>query len=149
MNEVLNMQITGLGDNPAVCLSIVEQMAKVLQLPLQEAQLGDVVKMVKLFPPNLEGDPYAFHAEFENFVSHAVVMMLNSEAWIMPLNFRQKFKSAFPLINKSYRLLLTAPVTVAKDERSFNRLKLIKTYLHTAMNNERLKLFCCSLARRI
>ena len=47
-NEVLNMEITSLGDNLAVCLSIVEPIAKVLQLPLLEAKLGDVVKMVKL-----------------------------------------------------------------------------------------------------
>jgi hypothetical protein len=29
----------------------------------------------------------------------------------------EKQKSVFPLANKAYRLALTAPVTVAKDER--------------------------------
>ena len=32
-----------LRDNIAICLSKVEPIAKVLQLPLQEAQLGDFV----------------------------------------------------------------------------------------------------------
>ncbi len=36
------------------------------------------------------------------------------------------------------RLLLTLPITVASGERSFSALKLIKTYLRSTMNQERL-----------
>ena len=54
----------------------------------------------------------------------------NSVAFMTLLNFLQ---------NNAYRQLLTAPVTDAKDERSFSRLKLIKTYLRTTMNNNRLE----------
>ena len=45
----------------------------------------------------------------------------------------------FPLTNRAYRLLLTAPVTVAKDERVFSRPKLIKTHLRTTMTKKRLE----------
>ena len=45
----------------------------------------------------------------------------------------------FPLTNRAYRLLLKAPVTVAKDERVFSRLKLIKTHLRTTMTEKRLE----------
>jgi len=48
-------------------------------------------------------------------------------------------KGTFPLTNRTYRLLLTAPVTVAKDERVFSRLKLIKTHLRTTMTEKRLE----------
>ena len=34
---------------------------------------------------------------------------------------------------------MTAPVTVAKDEPTFSRLKLVKTYLRTTMTDARLK----------
>ena len=33
---------------------------------------------------------------------------------------------------------MTAPVTVAKYERAFSRLKLVKTYLRTTMADDRL-----------
>ena len=36
------------------------------------------------------------------------------------------------------RILLTIPVTVASGERSFSKLKLIKTYLRSKMTQDRL-----------
>ncbi len=48
-------------------------------------------------------------------------------------------ENGFPLTNKAFRLLMTAPVTVAKDRRTFSRLKLIKTYLRTSMTDHRLE----------
>ena len=34
---------------------------------------------------------------------------------------------------------MTAPVTVAADERAFSRLKLVKNYLRTSMTDNRLE----------
>jgi hypothetical protein len=36
------------------------------------------------------------------------------------------------------RILLTIPVTVASGERSFSKMKLIKTYLRSTMSQDRL-----------
>ena len=84
-------------------------------------------------------DPYSFHAEFGNFVSYSELTNTKFSSLYDTAKFSSKFKSAFPLTNNAYRLLLTAPITVAKDERSFSRLKLIKTYIRTTMNNNRLE----------
>jgi hypothetical protein len=49
-----------------------------------------------------------------------------------------KFVDCYPNVSIAYRILLTVPVTVASAERSFSKLKLIKTYLRSSMSQERL-----------
>ena len=137
-HEVLNVLIIKLGDNLVVCLHTVEPIAKILQQPLQQPDLEDAFEMAKLFPPTIEVDPYSFHAEFGNFVSHSELTNTKFSSLYDTAKFSSKFKSS-PITNNAYRLLLTASVTVAKDERSFSRRKLIKIYLRTTMNNSRLE----------
>ena len=38
----------------------------------------------------------------------------------------------------AYRILLTIPVTVASAERSFSKLKLLKSYMRSTMTQKRL-----------
>lgn len=44
----------------------------------------------------------------------------------------------YPNLVIAYRLLLTFPVSVASGERSFSKLKLIKTHLRSTMTQEKL-----------
>ena len=44
----------------------------------------------------------------------------------------------FPNVSVALRVVLTIPVTVASGERSFSKLKLIKTYLRASMKQDRL-----------
>ncbi|KAK9740773.1 hypothetical protein RND81_03G059100 [Saponaria officinalis] len=49
-----------------------------------------------------------------------------------------KSADCYPNASIAYRIFLTVPVTVASAERSFSKLKLIKTYSSSSMSEERL-----------
>ena len=47
-------------------------------------------------------------------------------------------RRVFPLTNRIYRLALTAPVTVAQNERAFSKLKTVKRALSNSTSDSRL-----------
>ena len=56
------------------------------------------------------------------------------------LNYVKRIDS-FPNAYIAYRIMLTIPVSVASAERSFSKLKLIKSYLRSTMSQQRLNEF--------
>ena len=64
-------------------------------------------------------------------------MQINDNSPINILNYIKRLES-FSNACIVFRILLTIPVTVASAERSFSKLKLIKSYLRSIMLQERL-----------
>ena len=53
--------------------------------------------------------------------------------------FLSKKKQVYPACNMAFTFLQTTPVTVASNERSFSKLKLVKTKLRSTMLQDRLE----------
>jgi hypothetical protein len=51
--------------------------------------------------------------------------------------FKDNYK-IYPRAALVYQFMLTLPITVATNERTFSKLKLIKNYLRSTMDNQRL-----------
>ena len=64
---------------------------------------------------------------------------------IMRLFLHNNYKYLYPRLYRTYVFILTLPVTVASNERTFSRLKLIKNHLRSKMFDDRLmNLLLCS-----
>lgn len=75
----------------------------------------------------------SFATEFKEEIGKA-----KSITDLLQLLYDYKLISSFPQLQKLLILLLTIPVTVASAERSFSKLKLIKSYLRSKMQQSRL-----------
>ena len=53
--------------------------------------------------------------------------------------FLSKKKQVYPACNMAFTFLQTAPVTVSSNERSFSKLKLVKTKLRSTMVQDKFK----------
>ena len=59
-------------------------------------------------------------------------------AEILPFLIANDLHRAYPNLEKLYRIYLTVPISSAQAERTFSRLKQIKSYLRSTMSESRL-----------
>lgn len=87
-------------------------------------------------------DKNEFILELDSFTQHAIQLdnkLINARSHEI-LNFILKngLQEAYPNIFTAYQIFLTLPVTSASCERSFSKLKLIKSYLRSTTKQTRL-----------
>ena len=85
------------------------------------------------FTENLETELTSFASEFKKEIADKTSVLE-----IVGLMLESRVSSSFPEAYKLLVLFVTVPVTVATAERSFSKLKLIKTYLRSKIPQERL-----------
>ena len=77
------------------------------------------------------------HLYYSNTNLLNLIMQIDENTTINVLNYLKRLDS-FPNAYIAYKILLTVHVMVASVERSFLKLKLIKSYLRFTMSQERL-----------
>ena len=120
--------------------SLVTNLFKFLY-PKSFAKLSELVIAVKAviaaypddFKENLETELTSFANEFKKEIADKTSVLE-----IVSLMLESRVSSSFPEACKLLVLFVTIPVTVAAGERSFSKLKLIKTYLRSKISQERL-----------
>ena len=91
--------------------------------------------MCDVFPSHLKG-PDSLLAEIEMVgpdISNSKAKTLRDAAiWLKgKYNF-------YPSLAKAYQLPLTIPISVASNERSFSKLRMVKNYLRSMLKEERI-----------
>ena len=139
MIEVLDSLITEYKENVQQCLEKIQPLTDVLQPPIISVDFEQAEEISKLFPPSDTVDPACLEAEFE-LLPQVVGRSQDPFKSVHDVcNLAYEHKSIFPSIFKVFKLLFTAPVSVAKDERTFSKMKIIKNFLRSTMSDERLE----------
>ena len=135
MYKVLDRLIADLVEEKDYLLNITLPIMTLLPLNITNASMEAVPSWCDMFSKDLK-DNEALKAEIEL----ASGSICRSEAQ----NLRDAAKwfvgksHIYPNLSKAYRIALTVPISVASNERSFRKLKLIKGYLRSTMKEERL-----------
>ena len=83
-------------------------------------------------------DGAELYSELEFFVHLLNCQHLNNAKDILEYLTKQKITDTLPNLYTALKILATMPVSVASGERSFSKLKLIKTYLRSNISQYRL-----------
>ena len=75
-------------------------------------------------------------SEIETFKLHLKTTHEDAKDIYSAAKKAEEMKLVFPLTNRAFRLVLTAPVTVAKDERTFSKLKTVKNLCRSRTSDE-------------
>ena len=83
-------------------------------------------------------DPMALQREFELFRLHKEFQECKNIPEIIKMLKESRLVSAYRNVATLYKICCTIPVTSASCERSFSKLKLVKTALRSTMSQDRL-----------
>ncbi|XP_042387684.1 uncharacterized protein LOC121979757 [Zingiber officinale] len=117
--------------------SCVKLQSKSMCIDSAMKQLDGIISYFEKY----RNDGFATNVELDDLFTELKILQLTLPNEIMSavdiLNFVKNI-DCYPNVAIAYRILLTMPVTVGSAERSFSKLKLLKTYMRSTMSQERL-----------
>lgn len=138
--KVLDTLTTLTSEHLKKCIATVEPLFNLLKVPLSiKHSAEDFEKIINLFPP---GCSVSNIKDFDAVYSEYLVLAhrcKDAKNVLDILNVSEMYKNILPNMNKILRLMFTAPVSTASNERAFSKLKLIKNFLRSTMNADRLQ----------
>ena len=127
--EVLDVLTSRMKEHLVQCRKSLLPLLKCLKPPIDGSEIHSAVS---LFPPSQSPDPLAIEAELQ------VLAELLPSDYNKVIEVSEANKLSLPLANSIIRLMLTAPVTVASNERLFSQLKFVKNKLRTSVSDAKL-----------
>ena len=129
MCEILDSLIMEYREDTKQCLEKLKPLAEVLQPPLAEPTDEQIESVSRLFPPFVTINPECLCVEyfsvFVNIVNNGKERYKTFHD-VAAVAFRNK--SIVRATYKCFKLLLTASVNVARNERTFSKMKVIKNF---------------------
>lgn len=129
-------------DNLKIFIDTIMPLYKIFSFPFKKENMNleNIQNAFLIFPPQSDfskcKDFEAIQAELE--ILETMCKNLSSTTILSIIEKCEEVKHILPSANSLCRLALTAPVTVATNERSFSKLKLIKNHLRSTMSDDRL-----------
>ena len=117
----------------------IKPLAVILQPPMTQPIFEQVEQVAGLFPPSVSVDSLSLAAELEIFVNFVTETAEICKTVHDAGKVAFENKEIFPNVYRCYKLLFTAPVSVADIERSFSKMKIVKNYLRSTMKDEQLE----------
>ena len=134
---VLDVLISQFRDKMQPTLDATAPIAHALQVPLHEPSPEMIQKLTEMFPSDVDPDVLEAELEvFRNIVDRTEELKNGSTNNIVQFAYEQT--KVLPLTWKAYQLMLTAPISVSKDERTFSHLKFVKNVYRSIMGDKRL-----------
>ena len=128
-------------DHTKICLEKIKPLAQVLQRPISVPTLQQIDVVFQLHPPSTIIDPECLAAEFDVFADIIGYENESCKCVRDGCDFAYRKRSIFPAVYNCFKLLFSAPVTVAKNERSFREMKIIKNFQRSTMSG---RFYCLS-----
>jgi len=109
---------------------------------IQNLTLSECKQMCEIIPKLT--DPSLLYTEFQLLSDQ----IKESDGMSGVMKLLQQSGHLYPKVSNVYNYILTLPITIASNERSFSKMKLIKNYLRTTLTNDNLEyLLLCSVER--
>lgn len=132
-------------DNLKVFIDTIMPLYKIFSFPFKNENMSieNIQNALLIFPPNSDfakcKDIEAIQTELEILKEICKDLSLTMTGNFLSIIEKcEEVKHILPLANNICRLALTAPVSVATNERTFSKLKLIKNHLRSTMTDNRL-----------